>query len=49
MFIRSKRKWSAITMFRSDMKSPVSSVGSEDEGSSSKGKNSNPFETIDDE
>jgi len=34
---------------RSDMKSPVSSVGSEDEGSSSKGKNSNPFETIDDE
>ena len=31
------------------MKSPVSSVASEDEGSSSKGKNSNPFETIDDE
>jgi hypothetical protein len=32
------------------MKSPVSSVGSEDEGSKdSKGKNSNPFETIDDE
>jgi len=34
---------------RSDMKSPVSSMGSDDEESSSKGKNSNPFETIDDE
>ena len=31
------------------MKSPVSSMASEDEGSGSKGKNSNPFETIDDE
>lgn len=31
------------------MKSPVSSMASEDEAGSSKGKNSNPFETIDDE
>ena len=34
---------------RSEMKSPVSSMASEDEASSSKGKNGNPFETIDDE
>jgi hypothetical protein len=31
------------------MKSPVSSMANEDEASSSKGKNGNPFETIDDE
>merc|ERR1719323_2784553 len=34
---------------RSEMKSPVSSMASEDDVGSSKGKNSNPFETIDDE